>query len=92
MGQHWGFRLLTVLHSRIKDRVIPVTSVGDIGNGQDNILLRKVQYNSRIQSVNVGLDDSWAVDGREIALVEYSIDANILDDIAGEVAKDVQRI
>jgi hypothetical protein len=92
VGQHWGLHLLIVLHSRIEDRIVPVTPVGDIGNGQDDILLRKIQDDSRIQSVDIGLNDSWAIDGRKIALVEYSIDANILDDIAGKVAKDVQRI
>jgi len=77
-----------VRHSRVNDRIIPVTSIGDVGNSQDNILLRKVQHNSRVQSIDVGLDDSRAVDGCKIALVEYGIDANTLEDIAGKVAED----
>jgi len=50
--------------------------------------LRKVQNDSRVQSIDVRLDDSRAVDGCKIALVEYGIDANTLEDIAGKVAED----
>ena len=74
-------------HPRVNDRIIPVTSVSDVGNGQDNILLRKVQNNSRVQSIDIRLNDSRAVDGCKIALVEYGIDANTLEDIAGKVAE-----
>lgn len=81
-----------MLHSRVEDRVIPVSPVGDVGNGQDNVLLRKIQNDSRVQSVNIGLDNSWTVDRREIALIEYGIDTNILEDISGKVTEDEQRI
>jgi hypothetical protein len=45
-----------------------------------------------IQSIDIRLDNSGAIDGREITLVEDGIDTNILDDIAGKVTEDVQRI
>jgi hypothetical protein len=81
-----------VLHSRVEDRVIPVTTIGNIGDGQDNILLGKIQYDSRIQRIDVGLDDSRAVDRREIALIEYGIHTDILEYIAGKITEDEQRI
>jgi hypothetical protein len=81
-----------VLHSRVKDRVIPVTTISNIGDGQDNILLGKIQYDSRIQRIDVGLDDSRAVDRREIALIEYGIHTDILEYIAGKITEDEQRI
>jgi hypothetical protein len=81
-----------VLHSRVEDRVIPVTTISNIGDGQDNILLGKIQYDSRIQRIDVGLDDSRAVDRREIALIEYGIHTDILEYIAGKITEDEQRI
>lgn len=81
-----------MLHSRVEDRVIPVTTIGNIGDGQDNILLGKIQYDSRIQRIDVGLDDSRAVDRREIALIEYGIHTDILEYIAGKITEDEQRI
>jgi hypothetical protein len=81
-----------MFHSRVENRIIPVTTIGDIGDGQDNILLREIQYDSRIQSVDVGLDDSRAVDRRKIALIEYGIHTDIFEYIAGKVAEDEQGI
>jgi hypothetical protein len=81
-----------VIHSRIEDRVIPVSSVSNVGNGQDNILLREIQHDSRIQSVDVGLDNTRTIDRRKVALIEYGIDTNVLEHIAGKVTEDEQRI
>lgn len=76
------------MHVQVVERVVPVVAIGDIGDGQNQIAPGQVQHDSRVQGVDVRLDDARRVGGCQSPLVKDLIDADRAQDVAGEVGPD----
>lgn len=91
---HWSAspRFTTVRkYLRVDDRIDPIP-VCDVRNSQNEILLWKIKHHSRVSGINIWLDNARTIDRSQIPLVKHLIDANVPENIASKVAKDIKRI
>lgn len=54
--------------------VDPVSAIGDVRDAQDYIILRQVEDDSGVQSVNIGLDDTKVIWRCQISLMVDIVD------------------
>lgn len=75
---------------QVIDWIIPISSIGDVGNCQHHVIFRKIKDSPRVQCIDIGLNDTGAIWSSESLLMEDGVDGNIFQNIASEVAKDVE--